>query len=283
MKPINEVFFGEKGITSSSANHICNIGKEFIEATHKSLESLNFVTITISDFMGEKTHILQEGIIVSEEDIMDKLSKVAEIHALSAYLREAIKAKESELQDLKKKEFECSVDFPDEPEKFETENALGELSIKERNEYLSLEAEASVIGKFIHPGSPFDVARKTLMDCAVHAAEVQEHGNALMIIRKTPVHTAGEVDELFFKLQKRYREVSARLNAIKHKLQNRVDEEMLVRNRNYAQTLSDYREIRGKEENAFKTSIQQENKRIADLKIAVPHGLETIFNFVNKL
>ncbi|MDR3266847.1 MAG: hypothetical protein LBT24_04665 [Tannerella sp.] len=283
MKKINEVFFGEKGITSSSANHISNVGKEYIGSTHKSLESLNFVTSTISDFQAEKTYTLKTGIRLSEDEIMGKLTKISEVHAIMAYLREAIKAKDTELKDLKKKEFECSVDFPDEPEKFEMEDAIGELNIKERNEYLTLEAEASSIGKFIHPGSPFDIARKALMDCAVNEAEVQERGKAVMIIRKTPVHTVEEVDESFFKLQKRHREISARLNSIKHKLQERIDTENLIRNREHDEVLSDYRVTRKKEETAFKTLIQQESKRIANLKIAIPHELETVFNFINTL
>jgi hypothetical protein len=283
MKKVNEVFFGEKGITSSSANHICNVGREYVESTHKSLESLNFVTSTISDFLAEKTYTLKTGIMLSEDVIMGKLTKISEVHALIAYLREAIKAKDTELQDLKKKEFECSVDFPDEAERFEIEDVIGELNVKERNEYLTLEAESSVIGKFIHPDSPFDIARKALMDCAVNAAEVQERGNNVMIIKKTPVHTVEEVDELFFKLQKRHREISARLNSIKHKLQERIYVENLARNRNYDEVLSDYKVIRKQEETAFKASIQQDSKRIANLKIVIPNELETVFNFINTL
>ncbi|MDR0865422.1 MAG: hypothetical protein LBO74_10900, partial [Candidatus Symbiothrix sp.] len=113
MKKINAVFFGEKGITSSSANHVCNIGKEYIEATHKSLDSLNFVTSSVTDFNGENTHILKEGVKISEEDILNKLSKIAEINSLIAYLREAIKAKSNELTLLKEQDFECSISKED--------------------------------------------------------------------------------------------------------------------------------------------------------------------------
>jgi hypothetical protein len=283
MKQINEVFFGEKGVTSTSAHHVCNMGKEWIESTHKSLDSLNFVTTTVSDFDEKICRTIKAGVKLSEEDIMKKLSQVIEIHSLIAYLREAIKAKNEELQILKKSEFKCSVDFPVQPEKFEMEDAIAELNIKERNEYFSLEAEASVIGKFIHPKSPYDIARTALMDCVANPVELKELSNNILIYKKLPAQSVEEVDGLFFKLQRKHREVSAKLNAVKHKLQERVDEVTLSRKGEHNKALSDYKEVREKEETDFNISINKETKRIADLKIVIPLELESVFTFVNTL
>lgn len=37
------VFFGEKGLTSTSANHIANMAKEFIQVKSAMVEHLRFV------------------------------------------------------------------------------------------------------------------------------------------------------------------------------------------------------------------------------------------------
>ncbi|MDR0865287.1 MAG: hypothetical protein LBO74_10220 [Candidatus Symbiothrix sp.] len=301
MKKINAVFFGEKGITSSSANHVCNMGKEYIEATHKSLDSLNFVTSSVTDFNGANTHILKEGVKISEEDILNKLSKIAEINSLIAYLREAIKAKNNELILLKEQDFECSIsqeDFylkaiqakqeefgflKDEYTEYEVEDALAELNIKERNEYFSLEAEASVIGKFIHSKSPYDLARTALMDCTTNSSEIKEYGNTVVIVKKTPAITIEEADNLLFKLQRKHREVSAQLNAIKHKLQERVTEMNLIANQIHEAILSDYKELKDKEESKFNADKIKATKEMANLKIVIPNSLESVLNFLNTL
>ena len=43
MKEKNKIFFGTKGITSTSANHIANIAKEVMEESRALLENSTFV------------------------------------------------------------------------------------------------------------------------------------------------------------------------------------------------------------------------------------------------
>ena len=43
----NKVFFGENGLTSTSANHVANLAKEFISSSEKYLNSISFVKTTI--------------------------------------------------------------------------------------------------------------------------------------------------------------------------------------------------------------------------------------------
>lgn len=49
MKKVNEVFFGEHGLTSTSANHLANIAHEKIVSNEAKLKNLNFVTMTVPD------------------------------------------------------------------------------------------------------------------------------------------------------------------------------------------------------------------------------------------
>lgn len=43
----NKVFFGENGLTSTSANHIANLAKEFISTNENYLNNISFVNCAI--------------------------------------------------------------------------------------------------------------------------------------------------------------------------------------------------------------------------------------------
>lgn len=64
MKEINRVFFGEKGITSTSANHLANLAKECMESNRRALEGVGFITSTVRLLSGGQASILTEGIKV---------------------------------------------------------------------------------------------------------------------------------------------------------------------------------------------------------------------------
>ena len=42
-----KVFFAEKGITSTSANHVSNKGKELLNSEQAVLDNINFVNTTL--------------------------------------------------------------------------------------------------------------------------------------------------------------------------------------------------------------------------------------------
>ena len=56
MKKVNEVFFGNHGLTSTSANHLANIAKEKIVSNEAKLKNLNFVTTTV-DIVGSEPRL----------------------------------------------------------------------------------------------------------------------------------------------------------------------------------------------------------------------------------
>ena len=64
MQKIKSVFFGEHGITSTSANHLSNLAKELIVAYESKINNLNFVTTRI-DIVGSQSiegKIIQQGL-----------------------------------------------------------------------------------------------------------------------------------------------------------------------------------------------------------------------------
>ena len=103
MKKVNEVFFGEHGLTSTSANHLANIAQEKIVSNEAKLKNLNFVTTTV-DIVGSPA---DSGKVISKGydekqlgEIRNLISEIADMNAFCAWIREAIRAKESELEDV---------------------------------------------------------------------------------------------------------------------------------------------------------------------------------------
>ena len=47
MKDKNKIFFGEKGISSTSANHLANIAKQMVDQENAKLDATSFVTTQV--------------------------------------------------------------------------------------------------------------------------------------------------------------------------------------------------------------------------------------------
>ena len=99
MKECNKVFFGEKGLTQTSANHLANIAKETVESNRQALDSVGFVNVNISLLSGGNSRTVKTG---RNEAYLDNvptlLQEVANMNAFCAWIREAIKAREEELE-----------------------------------------------------------------------------------------------------------------------------------------------------------------------------------------
>ena len=53
-----KVFFAEKGITSTSANHVSNKGKELLKSEQAILDNINFVNTTASLLSGGESRTI---------------------------------------------------------------------------------------------------------------------------------------------------------------------------------------------------------------------------------
>ena len=96
------IYFGDSGLTSTSANHVANMAKESIRNIMGELSSISFFGATVSLLSGGTP--LQAKIGSSRDDldkIQASLETVGEAHALCAWLREAIKAKTRLLAEVK--------------------------------------------------------------------------------------------------------------------------------------------------------------------------------------
>lgn len=291
------VFFkkeGEEGValTSTSANHIANLAKEYIQGVETQLNNVCFFNVEVALVGSTSKNIIQTG---RTSEVLAKLQSmlegVAQAKSLIAWLREGIKAKENLMKDLQNIGLEdwCKENglaYPEAPKRghvlTETEY-YASLPIKERNRFYQLETEAAVLGKYIHPDGHLSDARKELKDKLQHPHEVDGKGRDALIYTYTPTVFIVEVDNVFFELQKKHREVQAQLNAMKYNCEQAINESTSKVNTEYMIASQKYqarlKEILG----AFKTWNDEKFQEYSKLKIVIPNSLLGIYNTINSL
>lgn len=292
------VFFkkeGEEGValTSTSANHIANLAKEYIQGVETQLNNVCFFNVEVALVGSTSKNIIQTG---RTSEVLAKLQSmlegVAQAKSLIAWLREGIKAKENLLmKDLQ------NISFEDWCEEYEVVKPVApnrghvlteaeyyaSLPIKERNRYYQLETEAAVLGKYIHPDGHLSNARKELKDKLQHPHEVDGKGRDALIYTYTPTVFIVEVDNVFFELQKKHREIQAQLNAMKYSCEQAINESINKVNTEYMAASQKYQaELEGVL-GAFKTWKDEKSQEYSKLKIVIPHSLMGIYNTINGL
>lgn len=287
----NEVFFaavGTDGITATSANHLCNVGKEYVASALVRLGNARFITTTVESLGADTQITLSQG--MTNTDILslkDEISKIVDINSFIAYMREAIKAKEEEHCRVYEMTFEewCKqegIDFPKYPDspKYPTfEDILGELDIKERNRFYALGAEAAVIGKLIHPCGSIHQARAKLFDAMLNPALVEND----KVYRHTASVKQDEVEEFYFELQKKHRAVEASLNAIKGSIDQRVAEEVTKVDVEKASILRQYTEKTKELGIRWEAWKNETINKIGKLRIIIPNELKDTYDFLSSL
>ena len=73
----NKVFFGENGLTSTSANHVANLAKEFITSSEEYLNSISFINCEIGLIGSDKDQTYSKGVnnLDNVEDIIKNISE----------------------------------------------------------------------------------------------------------------------------------------------------------------------------------------------------------------
>ncbi len=96
------IYFGENGLTNTSANHVANMAKESIKNVASELEAISFYSMTVSLISGGTRQQAKIGSTREHLDgVLKSLETVGEANALIAWLREAIKARERLLTEVK--------------------------------------------------------------------------------------------------------------------------------------------------------------------------------------
>ena len=294
MKEKNKIFFGVKGVTSTSANNIANIAKEVMEESRALLENITFVNCNVGLISSDVSRLTEKGYDTDElRNIVSSINRVAECNALIAYLREAIKAKEEELsyiegisttKFLKIKGIEVAdprnlynLDLMTE------EDAIALLSPQERIDYLILEATAAAIGNRIHPGKSFSEARRKLELKRKEPIKLVGSGSDALVYTYSPSADVDEVNDTFMELQSAHRTANKQLNALKFKIKQIMDDHNLKARRQFAAQSEEYDRTIATYAKQTEAYIEEQKKALLELKIVIPSNFQKLFDELNAL
>jgi hypothetical protein len=300
-------FFGTSGYTSTSANYIANKAKEIAEGFATS--GINFVTTTVDSIVGGTERVIDKGL---NEEQFNKLIEnklmIAKLNGLISWMREAIKAKETMLNDVERIHFNTWMkenypdvdiktfgaeleenDYPDDNRLTDNEWAMQNMSVKEINEYLYLLAACSTIGKFIHPNGEYANARATAIK-KDGTSKINDYQSSTIIYQYSSSIPADVIEKKFFELQELHREYQKRLNAIKFNIENEVQK----LNDNYQMLVDKYEQTEARNQNKIDEARKNYNAEfnkwrigrldeIRHLKIIIPNDLKEVVEFVNNV
>lgn len=293
-------FFGENGITSTSANHIANLAKESVRNVHEKIAATRFYSEAVNLLAGGDQVTISRGMGTDAVIELPKLiNQIADANSLIAYLREAIKEKERKMREADeylnnegRRALEDDLRNHDaaRPTKgaYPTEEQIKQTwSVGEQERYLSLEAEASALGKFIHEDGYMSRARIDLMNKINNPCKVDFNGKDTMIHSFIPTVSVSTVDEVFNSLQDRYRTVQAELNGMKKRIQDTIDTEKLRIDQEYAKAKREW-EAQRRELERWRDRIADDEeihrkellKEVQSLKIVIPKRLRGIYDML---
>ena len=277
----------ELSLSSTSANHIANLAKEAYEKLETKLESTSFIkeTIQVIGSTAETTvKYSQAGLITQAEKV---LVDIYNYKSLIAWLREAIKEKDNLFRANKVWQSEEYLNHlnnrPVREDYITEQDVINSWTVKEQEDYLSLETQCAVIGKYIHPNGPLSKA-KTELSKRINKPVTTECSGRDTIIRKYYAEcTEEEVDNLFFKLQKYHREFQAKLNGIKHKIEIAIREDMQRKDEAYKLALEEYHSKLDELSVQNKLTRDAKHKEIESLKIVIPNRLEVVYTSLTNM
>ena len=288
-----DVYFGEDGLTSTSAAFTANLAKECYEDIEEELASVSFYNTDIA-LIGEtdkksRTHNGWDEAKLKE--VLEKEEQIVKMKGLIAWLREAIKARDMKTRLIRGMEFSeylemMGLEIPERPrlEPYITENdVLAEMSIKDRHNMLRLEAKAATYGQYIHKHGSFSRARAEHSKKMSDPSFTSGSGRDTVITTYTSSVDKKDIDNLFFEMQQRQRAAQAELNGYKHNIETAVKQDELEKSREYALKCEEYNEIRNALFAKFDAYQKEELAKIERLRIVIPNELRETYNLVNAL
>lgn len=284
------IFFAESGLTSTSANHVANLAKEYIQQHESVLNNITFYDEKVALIGTSNQSVLHNG-VKDIREVPALLQEVAEAKSLIAWLREAIKAKERLLtwwENNAETEYisENNIELPKRPtrgQELTEDEYYASLTIKERNRYYALETEAAVLGKYIHPDGKYAMERKNLAHYIQNPHKVSGNGRDTVIYSFNPTMELNEVDDMFFKLQTKHREVQAQLNSIKYQCEQAILASRTKVNEEYTKAVVNYNAESRTLESLVAEYKTRKLREVGALKIVIPDSLRGIYDKVSKL
>lgn len=283
------IYLGEKGITSTNANYLANLAKECSKNAEAKLKNISFTDKSVELINGSKKNLLRG--LTSAEGIEELIVHIANMNSFCAWMREAIKAREdalAKINGLSCREY-CDIkgiEWPEKPEYPDAVQAsviLNEMNIKEKNNYLRLEAFASTFGKYIHPDGSVSKAREDALHRTRVPHEVDGDGRDMVIYSYSPSTPIEDVEKTFMELQNKYREYEKQLNAIKFKINEERNKRNTINLQKYKEEYDTYSQIVNKINADMALYINKGREEISNMKIVIPEKLQDTYEYLDSL
>lgn len=283
------IYLDEKGITSTSANFLANLAKEVIRDLEQKLRKLKLYDTHVELISGEKKTLQKLNI---ELDMLEPmLNKISSMYAFCAWIREAIKAKEALTEKANNYSiFDYGRDYgvriperPDNPKEVTVQDIIDEMSIKERNRYLTIETFAATFGKYIHPDGRIAEAREEFHDRIAEPTYIQGSGRDMVIYTFDSTNTVDDVENTFIKLQGEQRKYEKQLNTLKFKIKEEVNRRNSRAQSEFQVAYNEFRTqyaIVNAEAEKEKIRLQEE---VSQLRICIPDDLKETYAFLETL
>ena len=228
-------FFGDKGLTKTSAQHVKDVAGHSIEQLQEKIANMSFINETANIIGNNTSHVLSYGKNIEFLNALpDMMKTIAKVKSLQAWLGEAIKEKNAIELWIIAYTFDdyCAdngvlseVEFPNRPSRMSEDEYISKMNVKERNRYLYLQTLCAVYGKLIHPKGSYDVARKSIQKALNQPIITVGEGVNTILHHFTPSIDVKKIDEMYFSLQQTHREYQAEFNAMKHKMELDIEEQ----------------------------------------------------------
>lgn len=288
--PKDMVFFGESGLTSTSANHLANKAKEAIKDLEAKLAKVKFYDVDMM-LMSNPNEVVeyQKGMTLDDVLKIDELlSKIAKTNSLIAWLREAITAKktlEIRANNYSGHDFAKlkGIEYPEWNYTAQTINevdVINKWDINKRNKYFTLEAICSTYGKAIHPKGSFYEAKQTLNEVVNNPAKLDGSGRDCIVYKYKESVSQEEVQKTWNKLNDYLRSKEAQLNSLKYEIENEVRLHNANAIAEYNKLYEEYSlnmKVFNTKFEEYKTKCKEE---ISNLKIVIPDELKDIYDEV---
>lgn len=286
-----KVFFAEKGITSTSANHVSNKGKELLKSEQAILDNINFVNTTASLLSGGESRTITKGMNADFfESIHKTIAKIANLNAMSAWIHEAIKAKTEILEYVQS----LSIDNWAKEQNIELPNAackefpitesdvIGTWDVAKRNKYYVYESYCSLVGKFIHPKGAFYEAKAQMNNAVQNPNKVEGSGRDAIIYSYEPSMPISDVNVEYNWLSTELRHKEAEFNKMKQEIVDAITEDKLAKAQKFNDAYAKYIDTMESIRNKFDMWKTKTVKEVSALKIYLPQGPKQTYDEINK-
>ena len=287
-----KVFFAEKGITSTSANHVYNKGKELFKSEQAILDNINFVNTTMSLLYGGNSKVITNGMKADDsfESMHKTIAKIANLNAMSAWIHEAIKAKTEIFEyvqslSIDKWAKDQNIELPNAPGKefpITESDVIGTWDVAKRNKYYVYESYCSLVGKFIHPKGAFYEAKAHMNNAVQNPNKVEGSGRDAIIYSYEPSMPVSEVNAEYDWLSTELRHKEAEFNKMKQEIIDAITEDKLAKAQKFDDAYAKYADTMESIRNKFDMWKTKTVKEVSALKIYLPQGPKQTYDEINK-